>query len=194
MMPTAQSPTRVRSVRLLDWRSKTGASYTGDIFTPTAGTINVESNITSDTTWSSSNTYVLTDIIYVTGDATLTIEAGTTIKGEPKSAGAFDPGTLVITQGSKIEAVGTAEAPIIFTSTEDDGSLTEADSGLWGGVILLGKATINRPAGTEYIEGLPHRTSGSTVAPTMPITQAHSSTSPSVMVVQQSPLTTRSTV
>ena len=93
-----------------------------------AGTINVESNITSDTTWSSSNTYVLTDIIYVTGDATLTIEAGTTIKGEPKSAGAFDPGTLVITQGSKIEAVGTAEAPIIFTSTEDDGSLTEADS------------------------------------------------------------------
>ena len=85
----------------------------------------------------------------------LTIEAGTTIKSEPKSAGAFDPGTLVITQGSKIEAVGTAEAPIIFTSTEDDGSLTEADSGLWGGVILLGKATINRPAGTEYIEGLP---------------------------------------
>ena len=115
----------------------------------------VESNITADTIWSSFNTYVLTDIIHVTGDATLTIEAGTTIKGEPKSAGAFDPGTLVITQGSKIEAVGTAEAPIIFTSTEDDGSLTEADSGLWGGVILLGKATINRPAGTEYIEGLP---------------------------------------
>ena len=141
-----------------DWTgswSKTGASYTGDIFTPTAGTVYVESNITADTIWSSFNTYVLTDIIYVTGDATLTIEAGTTIKGEPKSAGAFDPGTLVITQGSKIEAVGTAEAPIIFTSTEDDGSLTEADSGLWGGVILLGKATINRPAGTEYIEGLP---------------------------------------
>ena len=158
-----------------------------------AGTINVESNITADTIWSSFNTYVLTDIIYVTGDATLTIEAGTTIKGEPKSAGAFDPGTLVITQGSKIEAVGTAEAPIIFTSTEDDGSLTEADSGLWGGVILLGKATINRPAGTEYIEGLSHRTSGSTVAPTMPITQAHSSTSPSVMVAAIAS-TTRSTV
>ena len=116
---------------------------------------------TSDTTWSSSNTYILTDIIIIT------IEAGTTIKGEPKSAGAFDPGTLVITQGSKID--GTAEAPIIFTSTEDDGSL-KADSD-------LGRRNPSRqgdhqpPCWHRVHRRTPH------MGPTMPITQAHSSTS-----------------
>ena len=74
---------------------------------PGGNTVQVEADIEEDTTWTRDNEYVLTDIIYVKNNATLTIEAGTTVKGEPKSAGAFDPGTLVITQGSKIMAEGT---------------------------------------------------------------------------------------
>ena len=53
--------------------------------------------------------------------------------------------------GGKINAVGTASAPIVFTSTTDNielGStsgtnLTTDDSGLWGGLIVLGKAKIS---------------------------------------------------
>ncbi len=135
--------------------------YNGDIFVPaTGGEIQVTANITGNTTWTKANTYVLTDIIYVQNSSTLTIEPGTVIKSEPKSAGAFDPGALVVTQGSKIYAVGTPSEPIIFTSSDDDGTLTSADSGLWGGVILLGKAPINVPGGTEYIEGLPQSDNG----------------------------------
>ena len=50
---------------------------------------------------------------------------------------------LIVTQGAKIDAQGTANEPIIFTSILDDGSLTKSDKGLWGGLIMLGKAPIN---------------------------------------------------
>ena len=125
-----------------------------------AADVPVTADITADTTWTADNTYVLTDIIYVKDGATLTIEPGTVIQGEPKSAGAFDPGALVITRGSTIMAEGTAAEPIVFTATSDNGSLTEADSGLWGGVIILGSASINTDSGTEFIEGLPTSADG----------------------------------
>ena len=119
-----------------------------------AATVSVTENITTDTTWTADNEYILTDIIFVTDGATLTIEPGTTIKAEPKSVNAFDPGTLVITRGSKIMAQGTAAAPIVFTSTLDDGTLTNIDTGLWGGIIILGNAVINTQSGENFIEGL----------------------------------------
>ena len=49
-----------------------------------AAVIEVTSDITSDTTWTSANDYVLTDIIYVKNGATLTINPGTIIRGEPE--------------------------------------------------------------------------------------------------------------
>src|SRR5262245_57572436 len=77
-----------------------------------AAVIDVTANITTSQTWTSNNEYVLTQVIYVTGGATLTIEPGTVIRGESESSpGAHDPGTLVITRGSKIQALGTPEAP-----------------------------------------------------------------------------------
>lgn len=76
----------------------------------------VTSNITSDTTWTSGNEYVLTDVIFVKNGATLTIEAGTIIRGEPKSAAGFDPGTLVVTRTGQIDAEGTPSNPIVFTT------------------------------------------------------------------------------
>lgn len=66
---------------------------------------------------------------------TLTIEPGTVIYGDPETAG-----FLAIQQGSFIQANGTADAPIVFTSAQAEGNRARSD---WGGVILNGKAPIN---------------------------------------------------
>ena len=127
-----------------------------------ADSVNVSVNITSHTTWSASNTYVLKDYIFVEPGATLTIEAGTTIKADVGSGDGAP--ALIVTQGAKINAVGTASAPIVFTSVNDTGSnLTKDDKGLWGGLIILGNAPINSNGGsnadnsplTNTIEGVP---------------------------------------
>lgn len=83
-----------------------------------AAIINVTGPITSDTTWTSNNQYILTDIIYVKNNATLTIQPGTIVRGEPRSGPAYDPGTLVITRSGQINAVGTPSNPIIFTTAK----------------------------------------------------------------------------
>ncbi len=50
---------------------------------------------------------------------------------------------LMVNRGNKIEAVGTASRPIIFTSRQNVvGSNTDNSSGQWGGVILAGRAPI----------------------------------------------------
>ena len=47
---------------------------------------------------------------------------------------------LIVTRGSKLEAVGTATQPIVFSSGNPEGARAPGD---WGGVVLLGGATIN---------------------------------------------------
>jgi hypothetical protein len=55
------------------------------------------------------NTYVMIGVVYVTNKATLTIEAGTVIRGDKQTCG-----TPVITKGSKIMAEGNETAPVLF--------------------------------------------------------------------------------
>ena len=74
----------------------------------------ITQNITSDTTWTKDHTYVLEANVFVK-DATLKIEAGTVIKGNYNTS-------LAITSSAKIDAQGTAAAPIVFTSVIDPGS------------------------------------------------------------------------
>lgn len=113
------------------------------ISTLSAQTVTINSDITSNTTWTNNNTYLLTGgFIYVTNNAELTIEKGTLIQGNAAS--------LVITRGAKIHAVGTPTEPIVFTSYQPAGSRTPGD---WGGVLILGKGTINDPAGERTAEG-----------------------------------------
>jgi hypothetical protein len=51
---------------------------------------------------------------------------------------------LAVNRGNRIEAVGTATAPIIFTSRENILGLNlEDSSGQWGGVVLMGRAPIS---------------------------------------------------
>ncbi len=114
-------------------------------------------------TWTKDKIYVLSGKVIVTDGCTLTIEAGTVIKGED------DPGTLasalVIARGAKLFAQGTSSEPIIFTSVTDQivsgqivsPNLDEFDNQLWGGLIILGKAPISAADGDNeaLIEGLP---------------------------------------
>lgn len=111
-----------------------------------AANIPVTGKITTNTTWTKDNTYTLNGYVFVTNGATLTINPGTLVKGSLSSG--TGAAALVITQGCKIHAVGTAQDPIIFTSELDqlNGNLSERDTGLWGGVVLLGKAVINSRA------------------------------------------------
>ena len=70
---------------------------------------------------------------------TLIIPAGVVIMGRTSND------YLVVNRGSKIIANGTRSAPIRFThNTAIDGTVTENERGLWGGIVILGKAPINK--------------------------------------------------
>ncbi len=135
-----------------------------------AADVSVTDDITGNVTWTKNNEYYLDGFIYVLDGATLTIEAGTVIKGlqEPSAGTGETASALLVTQGGKLMAEGTASEPIIFTSEYDD--VTDPDAlgiferGLWGGVVLFGKATINTSSNTagdaanpkyDVFEGLP---------------------------------------
>lgn len=88
-----------------------------------ASFVAVTNSITSDTRWTRDKVYILTRMIFVRNNATLTIEPGTVIRGAKKGAAGTDflrePGTLVISRTGKLIANGTPDAPIVFTSIDD---------------------------------------------------------------------------
>ncbi|MDF2156250.1 hypothetical protein [Algoriphagus sp. CAU 1675] len=106
----------------------------------------ISSNITSSTTWETGKTYILAGRIAVTAGSTLTIQPGVVVKGEVGTGS--NASALIIARGAKINAVGTATSPIIFTTYADEiepGQIASPNlepelSGLWGGLIILGKA------------------------------------------------------
>ena len=117
--------------------------------------VTVNSNITTSRTWTKNNTYILDGRVFVTDGVTLTIEAGSVIKGKVRAA--QDASALVIARGGKINANGNAAEPIVFTAEADNlnGNLGQSDRGLWGGVVILGRARTNTASGAGNIEGIP---------------------------------------
>ena len=87
--------------------------------------------------------YLLRDAVFVQDGVTLTIEPGVTIYGENATNG-----TLIVSQGGKIIADGTADAPIVMTS---DAAIGERGRGQWGGLIINGRAPTNQ--GIAFGEG-----------------------------------------
>ncbi|WP_224245645.1 hypothetical protein [Hyalangium gracile] len=116
----------------------------GDVCAQGQEVCEVTQDITSDTTWTKDHTYLLKANVFVKG-ATLTIEPGTLIQGQSNTS-------LAITSSARIDARGTAAAPIVFTSAIAPGS---RQPGNWGGLVLLGKAPINVQGGVDNIEGYP---------------------------------------
>lgn len=102
----------------------------------------ISGSISEDTTWSCNK--VLADIVTVDEGVTLTVDPGVTVLGKSGSA-------LVVKRGGKLIADGTADAPIVFTSSQPEGSRARGD---WGGIVLLGEATNNLPNSEGQPEGL----------------------------------------
>lgn len=126
-------------------------------------TVAVTGAITEDTTWTADNIYQLNQKVVVSEGVTLTIDPGTIVKG---SAGTGSlASALIVARGATLNAQGTADQPIIFTSTSDDIScgetagtnLDQDDRGLWGGLIVLGYApcSFSGDITEAQIEGIP---------------------------------------
>ncbi len=115
--------------------------------------VTVSGDITSSVTWTAGNVYELSGVVTVRSGATLTIQPGTYIKASVNTPGVQN-GVLVIAKDGTINAVGTANDPIVFTSRYllDGDASTTGKPGDFGGTIILGNATIN--VGDKLIEGL----------------------------------------
>ncbi|GAA4846585.1 T9SS C-terminal target domain-containing protein [Algivirga pacifica] len=105
----------------------------------------LEGNIAENMTLTADKSYLLKGKVFVQAGATLTIEPGTIIYGDKATAAA-----LIVNRGAKIDAVGTAEKPIVFTSNQPAGL---RDTGDWAGVVLLGNGISNKGENVT-IEGI----------------------------------------
>ena len=123
----------------------------------TVDVVDADISPSSNVVWTADNEYVLNGLVFVDEGATLTIQPGTIIKGMPGQG--ENASALVVARGGKIFASGTPDQPIVFTAQADD--VSDADDlpldarGLWGGVIILGRATLNSEPGETPIEGIP---------------------------------------
>ncbi len=123
----------------------------------------ISGQITENLTLTSDKMWTLQGRVSVINGATLTIEAGTIVKALAGTGS--NASCIIISRGSMINAQGTAEQPIVFTSVADDieigqlfgTSLNENVNGLWGGLIVLGNAPISASGNmlSVQIEGIP---------------------------------------
>ena len=97
-------------------------------------------NYTKDVTLEEGKTYYVEGDAIIKSGATLTIEKGVTIIGKSEFVS-----YLLIEQGAKIMAEGTADDPIIMTADKKE-------TGAWGGLHICGKAPINKTGGTGESE------------------------------------------
>ncbi len=94
----------------------------------------ITGSINESITLNNSNAYLLSGIVFV--EDTLTIEQGTVIYAETNLLTA-----LVINRKARVEATGTASAPIVFTSVKELSS--SGQTGDWGGIHINGQAALN---------------------------------------------------
>src|SRR5690606_16627516 len=88
---------------------------------------------------------VLRGAVFVRDGGTLNIQAGTRVIGESGSVG-----TLIVERGGRLNALGTREQPIVFTSDQPVGARARGD---WGGLIINGRAPVNLAGGEGVGEG-----------------------------------------
>ncbi|MDR9456659.1 MAG: hypothetical protein RI572_04535 [Salegentibacter sp.] len=122
-----------------------------------SGLLTEDFTLTNDVIWEINGKFVVGD------GAVLTIEPGTIIKGAEGTGSLAS--ALIVARGGQIMAEGTAEEPIVFTSINDNielgqkqgSNLDENDRGLWGGVLILGRAPSSFEGDSEesQIEGIP---------------------------------------
>jgi hypothetical protein len=112
------------------------ANAMGDISFPASGT----RTLTADTTWR------INGRLYVGDGQTLNIEPCTLVVGTRKGS-ANGAGTLFVSRGGRLNAIGTADEPIVFSS--DD--YTFHPQAPWGGIVLLGDAPVGDASATPQV-------------------------------------------
>ncbi|MBR9919463.1 MAG: carboxypeptidase regulatory-like domain-containing protein [Bacteroidetes bacterium] len=135
---------------LINGTLESDALTTGTVETWTDADMQAAGN---DVMWTNDKTYVLDGFVFVNDGQSLTIQEGTVVQG--KSGEGDDASALIIARGGTIMAEGTKDDPIVFTYEGDAGNSSAQLRGQWGGLIVLGKATLNSTPGETAIEGLP---------------------------------------
>ncbi|MDF7823129.1 hypothetical protein P4B35_03835 [Pontiellaceae bacterium B12227] len=79
--------------------------------------------------------YSLTNQVYVTAGASLTIEAGVIFKS--------DQGSIAVSRGGQIFVQGTRDNPVIMTSIHDDLATWRASANEWGNLTICGNGLIS---------------------------------------------------
>lgn len=121
----------------------------------------IPNNITANTTLTNDRIWILKGETHIVAPNVLTIQEGTVIRSDVSEKGA-----LVVDKGAKIQAIGTVDKPIIFTSGVTAGSRAPGD---WAGITIIGRAPTNRKsegqveggvAGTFGLDNVPNDNSG----------------------------------
>ncbi len=99
-------------------------------------------NLKHEVTLNASKTYTLSGALIVENGGILNIPAGTTIKAN-EGFGNY----ILVAQGGKINANGTASAPVTLTSAS-----ATSKSGAWGGLIINGYAPLTSGQATASTE------------------------------------------
>lgn len=100
------------------------------------GVVEVTGDINGSVTWVNDNAYFLRGApTFVNAGATLNIQPGTVILGSQA-----DQGTLAVLPDGTINANGTEDLPIVFTSELPVG---ERGPGDWGGLVISGNAPVS---------------------------------------------------
>ncbi len=116
--------------------------------TPVSNRIIVSTNVTTNTTWTNTNIYELQGGITVTNGATLTIQPGTQIEGQRGTGPGVGGAALFVARDGRIIADGTPLQPIVMTCV---GTPTARFKGCWGGITVLGNASLNDGALTSPV-------------------------------------------
>ena len=98
--------------------------------TTSSGTTKVNATVlTKNQRWTRDQVYIVGNNVIVPNGITLTIEPGTIVRYERHTRGQgsgaeaavtpADPGCILVSRGGVLNAIGTAEAPIYFTSIDD---------------------------------------------------------------------------
>jgi len=99
-------------------------------------------DISTSKSYAAGSTINIRGAVKIKSGNTLTIGAGSTIKADTSTLT-----YLLIERGATINAVGTFNSPIVFTSGGATGSRNPSD---WGGVVIHGKSATNNTAGLDY--------------------------------------------
>ena len=119
--------------------------------------VNLPQTISGDRLLDADSIYKFEGYTFVE-NGTLEIEAGTVLIAETEPTTGDPISAMIIRRSGMIEANGTVDAPIIFTSENDteSGALDEFSVSEWGGLVILGEGIASDDGTTEIqIEGIP---------------------------------------